>query len=229
MSVVAFIPARGGSKRLPRKNVLPFRGRPMIAWTIEAAQRSQLFSDVIVSTEDDEIAAVAKSANATVLRRPDEIADDQSRIVDVLVHWLDRLNSPPERFCLLLANCPLRNAEHIRESLDLMGGATDAVMSVTRYGWTYASRAMRLGPQGLEPIFPGEILLKSQKFPETFCPSGAIYWTTPAVIWREREFIIERLRPYEMPWHLAIDIDELYDFRLAEAVAFCLDHGFRFE
>jgi N-acylneuraminate cytidylyltransferase len=202
----------------------------MIGWTIEAAQCSQLFSDVIVSTEDDEIGAVADSMGATVLRRPLEIADDRARIVDVLAHWLDQVEHAPQAFCILLANCPLRNAGHIREALDLLSVVdTDAVMSVTRYGWASPSRAMRLGSRGLEPIFPDQIFLKSQEFPESFCPSGAIYWTMTDVFQRARALYVQRLRPYVMPWHLAIDIDEISDLRLAEAVAFCLDHGLRFD
>lgn len=226
MRCVALIPARGGSKRLPRKNILPFRGRPMIAWTIEAAKKSSLFDDVVVSTEDAEIAEISAAEGAHVITRPSSLADDQTRLVEVFQHSLASLLTRPQRFCALLANCPLRKAEHIVASRRLLDTeSATAVLSVVSYGWTPAARAMRRSGRGMEPVFTSLYGQKSQAFPELFCPSGAVFWSDTDAFLSCREIYRADLQPYFIPWHAGIDIDDVNDLKLAEALGFALDHG----
>ena len=130
--VLAVIPARGGSKGLPRKNILPLAGKPLIAHTIEAARGSARVKKVMVSTDDPEIARVSASFGAQVIRRPGELATNTASSVDVLLHLLGTLEEPePETLLLLQATSPLRNSADIDAALDLFDrGACDAVVSV---------------------------------------------------------------------------------------------------
>src|SRR5690606_5014107 len=122
MKPVAIIPARGGSKRLPRKNVLPFMGKPLIAWPIQVALESGLFSQVIVSTEDKEIAAVAEEYKATVILRPAHLAMDTSTVVEVCLHAIEHLQSRQssiEAICCIYATAALIAQQDLKESYSI--------------------------------------------------------------------------------------------------------------
>lgn len=225
-STIAVIPARGGSKRLPRKNVRMFRGAPMIAWTVRAAIESRVFERIVVSTEDDEVAVIAREENAEVVARPDALADDATRVVEVVGHALETLGASAGELCILLANCPLRDATHIRASLAQFRQEQPAgLLSVVDYGWTPPFRSLSSGEQGLELTFGAQFMTKSQAYPKVVCPSGAIYWSRLQRFLVEPEIYTAGLAGYRMPWHFAIDIDELYDVQLAEALALALDSG----
>lgn len=230
MKTVAIIPARGGSKGIPRKNIVPFNGRPMIEWTIEAALASEIFDAVYVSTEDIEIEALSASAGARIHRRPLALADDDATLLEVLVRVIDDLGE--ERFdacCLLLPNCPLREAQDIKGSFDYFRlHQAPALISVVKFGWTPPFRALTQGVAGLEGLFGDYHLQKRQTWPECVCPSGAIYWSTPAVISSAKSLYVDGISGFEMPWHRAIDIDEWNDLELAECIANSIKHGFTF-
>ncbi|MCH2149996.1 MAG: NTP transferase domain-containing protein, partial [Phycisphaerales bacterium] len=117
MKRIAMIPARGGSKRLPRKNILDFSGKPMLTWTVQSALDSGLFDRIIVSTDDDEVTAVAESCGADVLRRQEDISNDQATLIQVMHDTIARAGDGVDSICMLLANCPLRNADDITNSL----------------------------------------------------------------------------------------------------------------
>lgn len=228
-AAVAIIPARGGSKRLPRKNILPFRGKPMIAWTIEAALKSGRFGRVVVSTEDAEIAALARGCGAEILDRPGELATDRTGLVDVLLHALESIDAEPDRFALLQPNCPLRTEEQIVEAGERLSNSDyRAILSVVGYGWTPPFRALHEGRQGLDFLFGRKFLTMSQDYPECFCPTGAVFFARASDFTAERAIYMPGLGPYRMPWHLGIDIDTPEDLTLANAVALCLDRGFDF-
>lgn len=123
MAKLAIIPARGGSKRLPRKNILPFLGKPILAYTIEAAAEAGIFDAVVVSTEDAEIAELARRYGAEVDLRPQSLAEDQATVADVCVELLARKPLPwgdVQQMCVLYATAPLRNANDIREVMALL-------------------------------------------------------------------------------------------------------------
>jgi pseudaminic acid cytidylyltransferase len=227
---VALIPARGGSKRLPRKNIHPFAGRPMLEWTIDAAKESGLFAEVYVSTEDAEIARIARDAGATVLDRPQEVASDTASLIDVVRHSIATDPSWPDTFCLLLPNCPLRTAEDIRAGHEaLVEQDAPAMLSVVEYGWTPAFRALVETDAGLKFAFPETGALKSQHYPRVVCPSGAVYWARSENLVDAKTLYVPGIRGFQMPWHRAIDIDTEDDLRLAACLRYACDNGFSFE
>lgn len=223
---VALIPARGGSKRLPRKNALPFAGRPMLAWTVEAAREAELFDEVLLSTDDDEYAQIGETFGAKILRRPAHLADDRAGLIDVVKHALEGAASGADLICLLLPNCPLRRSDDIRRAGHAMvedGG--DALLSVVSFGWTPPQRALRSGPAGLEFVFAEAKYQKSQAYERTVCPSGAIYWARAGALQMADSLYVPGIRGFDMPWHRAIDIDEAYDYDLALALKDAMDAG----
>lgn len=226
---MALIPARGGSKRLPRKNILPFAGKPMIAWTIEAAQKSGVFDRVIVTTDDDEIADIACHYGAELLKRPYHIADDKARLIDVLHFAADHIREWPKNICLLLGNCPLRGAEDIFNSARVFRKLNyPAMLSVVKYGWTSPFRALEFREDGLHFKWTEWSNQKGQAYPDVLCPSGAIYWAHTDQLKGSDTLYLPGIQGFPMPWERAIDIDTPEDFRLAEGLRFAIDRGYDF-
>ncbi len=128
MSIVAIIPARGGSKRIPRKNIREFGGKPMIAWSIEAARKASVFDAIVVSTDDDEIAAVAEQHGATApFRRPLNLANDHAPTLPVIAHalrWWEEHRSPVEFACCIYATAPFLQPRHLIEGLQVLRAGT---------------------------------------------------------------------------------------------------------
>lgn len=218
------IPARGGSKRLPRKNLRELGGRPMIAYTVEAALGSGVFETVIVSTDDAAIAEVARGCGAEVpfVRRPD-LANDHAHVSEVALDALQRLDPDGSRFDVvaqLLPNCPLRTADDVRASQRAFeAGSSPAQLSVTRYGWLNPWWAMRRGDDGrLSPLFPDEMSSRSQDLPLLVCPTGAVWWARADALREHRSFHMPLRTAFELPWERAIDIDDEADLRMAEVV-----------
>jgi len=221
-SCLAVIPARGGSKRIPRKNIRELCSKPIIAYTIEAAFESGVFSRVIVSTDSEEVAAVAKRFPAEVpfLRDP-SLADDYTPVSLVTLDALQRLDPDGIKYhhvAQLMPNCPLRTAADIQESYrQFMDTKADSQISVTRYGWLNPWWAMTRNEKcQLSPIFPEQMGKRSQDLPEVFCPTGAIWWAKADVLCRERTFHITGRTGWEIPWQRAIDIDTEDDWKMAE-------------
>jgi len=219
---LAVIPARGGSKRIPRKNIRKFCGKPIIAHTIEAALESGVFSRVIVSTDSEEVASVARQLGAEVpFLRDASLADDYTPVSLVTLDALQRLDPDGKTFrhvAQLMPNCPLRTAADVRESYkQFIDTKADSQISVTRYGWLNPWWAMTRNEKcQLSPIFPDQIGKRSQDLPDIFCPTGAIWWVKTDVLRRERTFHIEGRTGWGMPWQRAIDIDTEDDWKLAE-------------
>lgn len=227
---IVLIPARGGSKRLPRKNIRPFFGKPMMAWTIEAALESDVFGRVVVTTDDDETADIGRQFGAEVLRRPIEYSDDKSGLIDVLQHSAASLDGFPDKLCLPTANCPLRTAEDFRNSWEVFkDGKMSALLSMVEFGWTQPFRAMENKDTGIEYFYPEWMTQKGQAFPKAYCASGAVYWARTADILGKTTLYVPGIQGFPMPWHRGIDIDTLEDFRMAECLKFALDRGFDFE
>jgi len=221
---LAVIPARAGSKRLPGKNVRELLGRPVIAYTIDAALRSRLFERVIVSTDSPTIAAAAIEAGAEVpFLRDAALADDHTPVSAVTVDALQRLDPATAHFghvAQLMPNCPLRTAEDIRTSYAQLV-ETDAAsqLSVTRFGWLNPWWAMRRNSRfALSPVFESSVTRRSQDLPELFCPTGAVWWARADVLRREGTFHTAQRTGWEIPWQRAVDIDTEEDWRLAEVL-----------
>jgi len=219
-AALAVIPARGGSRRVPGKNVRDLLGRPAIAYTIDAALECGIFERVIVSTDSEEIAAIARRCGAEIpfLRDP-ALADDETPVSAVTVDALERLGAGAfTEVAQLMPNCPVRTADDIRASHEqFVESAAPAQLSVARFGFQNPWWAMRRDPQQrLVPVFSDRITARSQDLPELFCPTGAVWWARASVLVRERTFHVPGRTGWEMPWQRAVDIDTEDDWQLAE-------------
>lgn len=219
---LAVIPARGGSKRVPRKNVRDLCGKPIIAYTVEAALNSSVFKRVVVSTDDDEIASVALRHGAEVpFVRSLALADDYTPVSLVTLDALQRLdpdNSLFEHVAQLMPNCPLRGSEDIVASHRQFAETdSEAQISVTRYGWLNPWWAMTCSESfRLRGLFPEQKNQRSQDLPEVFCPTGAIWWAKSDVLRSEKTFYTRNCTGWEIQWQHAVDIDTNDDWQLAE-------------
>lgn len=221
-SLIAVIPARGGSKRIPHKNVRPFEGKPIIGYTIAAARESGLFEQVVVSTDSEEIAEIARQYGAEVpFLRDAELSDDLTPVSSVTSHVLWQLDPTGDRFEIvaqLMANCPLRTSSDVIDSYKQFEKTeTESQISVVRYGWQNPWWATRRNERHeLEPLFKEQMSARSQDLPDLFCPTGAIWWARAEVLRRTKTFHVESRTGWEIPWQRGIDIDTLDDWKMAE-------------
>ena len=221
---IAIIPARGGSKRLPRKNIKPFMGKPMIAWPIESALESGAFSSVIVSSDDDEIGAVAQKYGARFVKRPPELATDEVHESLAYLHVLDVLKSEdaePEFFCGLYATAVLVLPKDLKESFGVMESPVpaDVVMGVSSYP-IHPYKALLTNAEGYqEMMFPVECKWRSQLYPKVVASNGTFYWFRTSSFRVIPTYYPKRLCYYELPPERAVDMDTEEDFKWAETLA----------
>ena len=222
--ILAIVPARGGSKRLPRKNVLPLGGKPLIAWTIDTALESGGLVDVLVSTDDVEIADAARSAGAMVpWLRPAELSTDTASSADVIAHalaWYERENGRVDAVLLLQPTSPFRRAESIRGAVrsydEQTGPVPYPVVSVSpalsHPAWTFTWRDGELQPSlGWEPLG-----LRSQDLPPAYSLNGAMYLIPAADVRDGRPIVRPGVQPYVMTdSRESLDIDTVDDWALA--------------
>lgn len=223
--MIAIIPARGGSKRIPKKNIIEFHGKPMIAWTIEAALKSKYITRVIVSTDDQEIAEVSIKYGAEVPFLREQNADDHSPISLATIHCLDQLNKNQnlveETVVQLMANCPIRNSSDIDESIEnFLSKGNSFQISSFSYGWMNPWWAHIVDNQGkCKPLFdPNETQKRSQDLPELECPTGAIWIANIKELKKFGSFYGENYSFYRLNWKSALDIDNYEDLEMAQAV-----------
>lgn len=223
--VIAVIPARGGSKRVPGKNIRLLGGKPLIAYSIEAALTSGVFNRVVVSTDSEEIATVSQEWGAEVpFLRSSNISDDVTPVSAVTADALERLDPDANRFravAQLMANCPMRTADDIAFSYrQFCDSFADSQISVVRYGWQNPWWAMKRDAASfrLDPLFPQEMTARSQDLPELFCPTGAIWWGKAPVIRERKTFHIPERTGWEINWQHGVDIDTAEDLEFAEAI-----------
>jgi N-acylneuraminate cytidylyltransferase len=221
---IAIIPARGGSKRLPRKNIMNFGGKPLLAWSVEAALRSGVFDEVIVSTEDEEIALAARAAGASVPFLREKCTDDHVTISDVALHVLEQYSAKLGKFfetvAVLQPTCPLRTAEEVRTAIDAFEeSGAPFQMSCFRYHWTNPWWAFRRQSDGkADYLFPEMIGSRSQDQPPLHGLTGAIVLARVKRFLETRSFHAEGQRFEPISWMSAIDIDDREDFEFALAV-----------
>jgi pseudaminic acid cytidylyltransferase len=223
-SVIAVIPARGGSKRIPGKNLKLLGGKPLIAYTIAAATESGLFGRVMVSTDSTEIAEIARRYDAEVpFLREENLADDFTPVSSVTVDALLRLDPVGDKVDLvaqLMPNCPLRTADDVIDShAQFEKTGAQSQISVVRYGWQNPWWAMRRNERHeMEPVFQEHITSRSQDLPELFCPTGAIWWAKADTLRHTKTFHCENRTGWEIPWQRGIDIDTYQDWAMAEVL-----------
>ena len=222
MSAIAIIPARGGSKRIPRKNIRPFAGKPMIAWSIEAALESGIFDAVVVSTDDEEIATVATSFGAQIpFRRPSELSDDHTPTMPVIAHairWWEENKSPLDYGCCIYATAPFIKPEFLREGLATLRKNPDGdfAFSVTTYAFPIF-RALRIAENGrLDMFWPENEMKRSQDLPEAWHDAGQFYWGRRNAFLGPHGFFSARSYPVVLPRYLVQDIDTPEDWERAE-------------
>ena len=219
---IAIIPARGGSKRIPRKNIRRFCGRPMIAWPIAAAKASNLFDHVLVSTDDPEIADVAREAGAEVpFMRPQELSDDHTGTTDVIVHalrWAQEQGWTLDAACCLYATAAFVHPQDLIEAHGLLSPTCDFVFPALRYGHP-PQRGFVKGPHNAPALLaPEHQETRTQDLPPVFHDAGQFYWGR-AEAWLEgHAFFGDRTRFIEVPHARAWDIDNEEDWAIAEAL-----------
>jgi len=218
---LAVIPARGGSKRIPRKNVRPFAGKPIVAYSIEAARASALFDRVIVSTDDEEIARVARDCGAeTPFVRPRELSDDHTGTNAVVRHaisWCGEHGALPQHVCCIYATAPFVQPRYLREGYErLVASGKSFAFSVTSFAFPI-QRALRIGADGcVQPVWPENIARRSQDLEETYHDAGQFYWGTAQAFLDDVVLYSAASVPVILPRHLVQDIDTEEDWVRAE-------------
>ncbi|MDP2787490.1 MAG: pseudaminic acid cytidylyltransferase [Pseudomonadota bacterium] len=215
------IPARGGSKRIPRKNIRLFAGRPIIAWSIQAALETGLFDRVMVSTDDAEIAEVARAHGAEIpFLRPRELADDHTgtnAVVKQAIHWHNAQGMPVEFACCLYATAPFVRANDLREGHDrLLASGKSFVFSVTSFPFPI-QRALRLNAQGeVEAMYPEYRATRSQDLAPAWHDAGQFYWGRASAFLNDETLFSPASLPLILPRYRVQDIDSEEDWLRAE-------------
>lgn len=221
MNIVAIIPARGGSKRIPHKNIKPFCGKPIIAYSIEAAKDAGIFNRIIVSTDSNEIASIATKAGVEVpFMRPAELADDFTGTIPVLLHalnWLDEHGCATDYFCSIYATAPFIQPAYIIEGFNLLKkrNATTA-FSITTFPYPIF-RALKIGEDGyIEMFWPEHENSRSNDLPEAYHDAGQFYWGNTEKFMKEKTFFSSGAVPIVIPRYFVQDIDTPEDWETAE-------------
>ncbi|MFC1498517.1 cytidylyltransferase domain-containing protein [Verrucomicrobiota bacterium] len=226
LKILGLIPARGGSKGIKKKNIVPLAGKPLIFYTIKAAQGSSLLTDCIVSTDDKEIADAAVGYGMKVpFLRPPELSGDEARVQDVAFHTLkEYCNGAFDYLLLLQPTAPFRTSEDIDESIRLADQHNAcSVVSFTHvetYHPYYMYRLEKSGSPGLpsrvSQAFDYEVGMPRQQFPSMVYRNGAIYLTKTSYLREKESFVSENVVPYIMPPQRSVNIDTIEDMQYAE-------------
>jgi N-acylneuraminate cytidylyltransferase len=222
---IAIIPARGGSKRILKKNIVDFDGKPMIAWTIEAAIKSNLFSKILVSTDCEDIAEISREYGADVpfLRRgfSDDITPVSEATCDALCQAEEYWDTNFDTVTQLMANCPLRTAKDIasfHNEFSMRG--IDFLLSCFKFGWMNPWWAFKLNEQNNHNfIFPDALKQRSQDLDDLFCPTGSIWMAKGEALKKSRSFYVDGQQFNPVHWIAAVDIDDKQDLDFAMSLS----------
>ena len=230
MKHVCIIPARGGSKRIPRKNILPLNGRPLISYSIRAAIDSKVFDEVIVSTEDKEIKEIALKDGASVDDRPSNMAGDTITKVQVVREFLERVNGKEkyENVAALLPTCPFRSAKQVREAYELFkkNPQLPFLIGVTEYEFPIQLALSPAGENKMKMTFAdGYITTRSQDIQKRYHPNGAMYIASVKAFLEKGTFFNDEMLAYKMSAIRSFDIDYPYQFEIAEIIAKKIDNN----
>lgn len=221
--ILGLIPARGGSKRLPRKNIEPFLGRPLVAWTIEQAKKSKLLDRVVVTTEDEKIAAISRKEGAEVpFLRPKELARDESPTIDAVLHALDWFEERGENFdivALLEPTSPLRKDDDIDRAIRLFLDSLQWADSLVSIGDVHLENPYIMKKIEACDVKPFIDVDKIKERPERICfPYGVIYMSKSESLRESRTFYQKMTIPYPIERWQNYEIDDVYDRVCIEAV-----------
>lgn len=221
--VIAVVPARGGSKSVPGKNIRLLAGKPLLAWSIDVAKQVSEIDRIIVSTDDSEIAAVAREYGAEVYARPPHLATDEALVIDALKDLLQTLaaeHETAEWVVLLEATCPLRSSDDVRDCLKLAAqGGYDSVATF-KDAELNPHRAWRLTDGVPEVFIPGAIpWLPRQRQPKAYQLNGAVYLFRASLLAHEAQsLLVGKLGAILMPRDRSQDIDDSLDFTIVESL-----------
>jgi len=220
--VLGMIPAKGGSTRLPRKNILPLGGKPLLVWAGDALKKSGICDRIVVSTEDEEIAQISKSYGFEVpFLRPSELASDPSGVVQVALHCLEALRCQGEEYTTLvitLPTSPFCTSDDYRAAYrKFEDKKAQFLLSVSQYDHPPFA-AMKCENDIATPWFPDYFGRKSQEFPDAYRPNGAIHILNVAAFEKQRSYTAQPLYAFKMSWPKGIDIDTEEDFAMAQAL-----------
>lgn len=227
---IAIILARGGSKRLPRKNILEIHGKPMLAWSVEAALQSGQYNRVLVSTDDPEIAEIARAVGAEVPFLRDSAADDITPSSEATLaalrqaeqYWSEQYDLVSQ----LMANCPIRDAEDIKASVqNFINRGVDSQISSFRFGWMNPWWAAKVNDQGKpDYLFSEARIARSQDLSALYCPSGAIWIARSQALKSAKTFYVPSHIFHALSWMSAMDIDDAEDFEMARVCFLSKNH-----
>ena len=218
---VAIIPARGGSKRIKRKNIKSFLGKPIMAYSIELAFQSKLFDKIIVSTDDPEIAEIGKKLGADIpFIRPQALSDDYVGTAVVMKHALDCLCHQGEKIdlaCCIYATAPFIKTEYLKLAYEkLISSRKDYAFSVTHFRFPIQRALKKEGAEGVQPFFPDWINQRSQDLEEAFHDAGQFYWGRAQAFSDSLPLFGKNSIPIFLPTYLVQDIDTEEDWMHAE-------------
>lgn len=220
MTAIAIIPARGGSKRIPRKNIRDFLGKPIIAYSIETALASKVFDEVMVSTEDEEIAEIAKKYGASIpFRRSMQNANDYATTVDVIAEVIRMYETNGKRFkygCCIYPTAPFVTTDHIIEGYDILTNQSyDTVFPIVKFSYPIW-RAIKKEDDRVSMIWPEYMLSRSQDLPDTFHDAGQWYWFNAQSILTSNKLWTANTHALEISDIDVQDIDNEDDWKIAE-------------
>ena len=231
---LAIIPARGGSKRIPVKNIKEFAGKPLIAYSIQAARQSGLFDKIIVSTDSEQVAEIARHYGADVpFLRPAELSNDVVGTRPVTSHAIEYCIEhffQPEFCCCIYATAPFLQAKYLKLGLEELEGNPDKsfAFSVTSFPFPI-QRAISISDEGIRPMFAGQISKRSQDLEEAYHDAGQFYWGRTGDYLSSKGIFSEHSLPVILPRHLVQDIDTPEDWHRAELMYQAYVRGIRDE
>ena len=220
MKSLCIIPARGGSKRIPRKNIKPFLGKPIMAYSIEAALKSGIFDEVMVSTDDEEFAEVAKKYGASVpFLRSEATSNDYATTVDVLLEVVDMYKQQSKEFdvvCCLYSTAPFVTSERLKEACGKLSDNVDGCFTVVEYSYPI-QRSLRMNEHGLiEMRYPEHLKSRTQDLEKTYHDAGQFYFMKTSAMEQEKTVWCKRTDPLVLSELEVQDLDTLTDWQLAE-------------
>lgn len=220
MTSLCIIPARGGSKRIPRKNIKPFMGKPIIAYSIEAALNSGVFDEVMVSTDDMEIASVARQYGASVpFMRSIETSNDYATTVDVLLEVVNRYKEQGDVFdtiCCLYSTAPFVTSNRLKDASELISNDVDACFTIVEYSYPI-QRSLRINnAEYVEMKFPGYLKSRTQDLEKIYHDAGQFYFVRTNALINEKTVWCKKTKPLVLSELEVQDLDTETDWQLAE-------------